>query len=249
MHYVAGMILPLIGERLRKRRKDLGLSQAELARRAQVSPRFLVQLEGGIANISVQRLVEVCVVLDLSLSELFAGLGPQGARPIALVGLRGAGKSTIGARLAQRLDLPFVELDERVEAAAGMTLAELFELSGEARFREVEARVLDRLLEEGPLVLATGGSLVTAPETWARLRARARTVWLQARPESHLERVQAQGDLRPMRGRPDALKELRDILQQRGPLYAQAELAVDTEALGIEGVLDRVSALVSASGA
>lgn len=236
------MLLPTLGDRLRRQRKERGLTQAELARQAGVSPRFLVQLEGGTGNISVQRLAEVCTVLELPLERLFAGLGPGGPEVIALVGLRGAGKSTVGRALAEALDVPFVELDERVEAAAGMTLAELFELSGEARFREVEAQVLDEVLQRGALVLATGGGLVTHPETWQHLRERARTVWLRAAPESHLERVRAQGDLRPMRGRPDALGELREILDSRRPLYAQADLTLDTDLLGIQGCVARLAA-------
>lgn len=235
-------LLPTIGERLRQRRRDRGLTQADLARKAGVSARFLVQLEGGTGNISVQRLAEVCQALDLPLSTLFAGLGPAEPPRVALVGLRGAGKSTVGAALAQRLGAPLVELDQRVEEAAGMTLAELFELRGEAHYRQVEARALDRVLADpGPWVLATGGSLVTAPETWRRLRQACRTVWLRASPEAHLERVRAQGDLRPMRGRPDALAELREILADRAPLYAQADLVVDTEEGGVAGVVEQLS--------
>lgn len=238
---LSSALLSTIGERLRARRRDRGLTQADLARRAGVSARFLVQLEGGTGNISVQRLAEVCQVLELPLSELFAGLGPAAPPRVALVGLRGAGKSTVGAALARRLGAPLVELDQRVEEEAGMTLAELFELWGEAHFRQVEARVLERVLAaSGPLVLATGGSIVTAPETWRRLRRSCRTVWLRASPEAHLERVRAQGDLRPMRGRPDALAELREILADRAPLYAQADLVVDTEGVGLPAVVERI---------
>lgn len=245
-HYAAPVLLPAIGQRLRARRKARGLTQAELARLAHVSPRFLVQLEGGTGNISVQRLAEVCAVLELPLAELFAGLGPGAAQRVALVGLRGAGKSTVGAALAERLDAPLVELDQRVEEAGGMSLAEVFELWGEAHYRELEARALDVVLaDDGSAVLATGGSLVTAAETWRRLRAATRTVWLRASPESHLERVRAQGDLRPMRGRADALGELRDILAARVPLYSQADLVLDTDELGVDGVVDHIVAALS----
>ncbi|MCB9780009.1 MAG: helix-turn-helix domain-containing protein [Alphaproteobacteria bacterium] len=240
------MLLVDIGARLRSRRKSLGLTQSELAERAGVSPRFLVQLESGRGNISVQRLAEVCTVLALPLSELFAGLGPAAPVRLALVGLRGAGKSTVGAAVADSLGVPFVELDRRVEDTAGMTLGEVFELGGEARYRALEREALDALLAGGgPFVLAAGGSLVTAAETWAHLRGAARTAWLQARPASHLERVRAQGDLRPMRGRPDALGELRDILAERAPLYALADLHLDTDLLGVGGSVAR---LVDACG-
>lgn len=219
----------------------MGLTQAELASRASVSPRFLGQLEKGEGNISVQRLVDICGALDLSLSRLFEGIGPGRPRLLALVGLRGAGKSSVGVALASQLGVRFVELDRRVELLAGMSLGELFELRGEAHYRELEDQALDELLAEGmPTVVATGGSIVTAPDTWRRLREVARTVWLEASPAAHLERVQAQGDLRPMRGRENALGELRAILAERAPLYNLAEVSLDTDSLGIEGTVGAV---------
>ena len=237
------MLLPAIGVRLRHRRTELGLTQADLAREAGVSPRFLVQLEKGEGNISVQRLHAVCCVLGLSLERLFRGLGPDDRAKLALVGLRGAGKSTIGTRVAERLGAPFVELDRLVEDEAGMALGEIFEIRGQEGYREIEARVLEAVLgRPGAAVIATGGSLVTAADTWARLRAGARTAWLRASPGSHLERVMAQGDLRPMRGRPQARAELETILDIRAPLYAQADVTLDTDNLGIEGAVERLAA-------
>lgn len=234
-------LLAHIGARLRRRRNDLGLTQARLAKEAGVSPRFLVQLEKGEGNISVARLAEVCTVLGLPLATLFRGLGPGGPDKVALVGLRGAGKSTIGAALAARLGWDFVELDARVSEEAGMRLGELFEIQGEAHYRTLEDRVLQDVLNtSGPMVIATGGSLVTSPGPWRLLRERARTAWLQAPPGDHLERVMAQGDLRPMRGRPNALAELQAILEERAPLYGEADVWVDTQALGIEGAVERL---------
>jgi len=207
-----------------------------------VSPRFLLQLEKGAGNISVSRLADVCESLDLSLSDLFRGIGPGRPSKIALVGLRGAGKSTVGSELAGVLDVDFIELDALVEAEAGMSLGEIFELRGEAHFRTLEREVLERVLREpGPAVIAAGGSIVTAPETWRRLQEGARTVWLQASPASHLERVRAQGDLRPMRGRPNAQKELEAILEERSGLYAEADLHLDTDGLGVHGVVEALA--------
>ena len=221
---------------------EWALTQAELARRAGVSPRFLVQLEKGEGNISVGRLAEVCHTLELSLSDLFQGIGPGRPNKIALVGLRGAGKSTVGPRLAQQLSCPFVELDERVEEKAGMTLREIFELRGESHYRMLEREVLESVLRDsGEIVIAAGGSVVTASDTWRRLQEGTRTVWLMASPASHLERVRAQGDLRPMRGRPNALAELEAILDERSGLYAQADLHLDTDGLGIDGVVKALS--------
>ncbi len=235
-------LLVEIGRRLRARRRALGWSQARLARRAGLSPRFLGSLEAGRANVSVQRLADLCRALDLSFATLFRGLGPGAGDKVALVGLRGAGKSTIGAALARRLGWAFVEVDERVEALAGMDLGGIFEMSGEAHYRELESRVLGGLLaRRGGLVLATGGGVVTHPESWSLLRERARTVWLRASPAAHLARVRAQGDLRPMAGRPNARLEIEAILDARAPLYAQAEIAVDTEALGVDGAVERIA--------
>ncbi len=218
------------------------MTQAELARRAGVSPRFLVQLEKGEGNISVGRLAEVCDALSLSLADLFRGIGPGRPDKLALVGLRGAGKSTVGARLASATDAKFIELDALVEQEAGMSLSEIFELRGEAHYRALERQVLERVLREaGSVVIAAGGSIVTAPDTWKRLQEGARTVWLQASPGSHLERVRAQGDLRPMRGRPNAHAELEAILDERSGLYAEADVHLDTDGLGIDGVVQALA--------
>ncbi len=234
-------LLVLVGKRLRRRRIELEMTQASLALRAGVSPRFLVQLEKGAGNISVARLADVCGALELSMSELFSGLGPGGPERVALVGLRGAGKSTVGRALAARRGWRFVELDREVETLAGMRLGELFELRGESGYRQFEAMAVEEILaSETPFVVATGGSIVTRVETWRQVRTRTRTAWLQAPPEAHLERVRAQGDLRPMRGRANPLEELRSILVERGPLYGEADIALNTAALGPKGTVDAI---------
>ena len=235
-------LLKQIGQRLRSKRAAWGITQAELARRAGVSPRFLVQLEKGEGNISVSRLANVCQALDLPMSALFQGIGPVRWKKIALVGLRGAGKSTVGTRLAEELNAPFIELDRWVEQSAGMSLGEIFEMRGEAHYRSLERQTLEHVLRPpGPAVIAAGGSIVTAPDSWRRLQEGARTVWLMAAPASHLERVRAQGDLRPMQGRPNAAKELESILAERSQLYAEADLHLDTDRLGVRGVVDALS--------
>ena len=244
MHYSAFMdaLLCDIGARLRSRRTALGLTQSDLASAAGVSPRFLVQLEGGSGNISVSRLAEVCDALGFRLDELFRGLGRGGSEKVALVGLRGAGKSTIGAALSERMAATFVELDAEVEAEAGMSLGEIFELHGEDAYRALERQVLERVLSKtGPVVIAAGGSIVKSADAWRMLREGARTVWLQASPDAHLSRVRAQGDLRPMRGWADPRAVLQRILAERAALYGQAEVSLDTDALGIDGVVDAIA--------
>jgi XRE family aerobic/anaerobic benzoate catabolism transcriptional regulator len=155
--------------------------------------------------------------------------GARDARPIALLGLRGAGKSTLGAKLAESLDLPFVELDREVEREAGTALGEVFSIYGQDAFRRFERRALERVLAtHAQAVIATGGSLVTDPGTYELLLERCRCVWLRASPEEHMSRVIAQGDMRPFKGRSAALEEIKKLLADRNRLYGRAELALDT---------------------
>ena len=156
------------------------------------------------------------------------------AKVVALLGLRGAGKSTIGRAVAGRLRLPFVELDALVEETAGLSLSNLFALHGEAYYRRLVREVLTRFLAETEgAVLATGGGIVTDREAYRLLLKRCHTVWLQATPDDHFERVLAQGDERPSAASPHARDELRALLRAREPLYSQAELTVDTSRLGL----------------
>jgi XRE family aerobic/anaerobic benzoate catabolism transcriptional regulator len=150
-------------------------------------------------------------------------------RPIALLGLRGAGKSTLGAKLAEALELPFVELDREVEKQAGAALGEVFAMYGQDAFRRFERRALESVLSRNErVVIAAGGSLVTDAGTYELLLERCRCVWLKASPEEHMARVIAQGDLRPFKGRNAALDEIRKLLADRNRLYGRAELALDT---------------------
>lgn len=221
--------LSRLGAVLRARRAVRGLSLAELARQAGVSRRYLTEAEAGRANVTVAVLLGVSAPLGTTPAALLALAEEQPGERIALLGLRGAGKSTVGRELARLLEVPLVELDQRVEEAAGLTLSELFDLHGPEAFRRFEAEALERVLSEGErLVLATGGSLVTHERTFERLRETCRTVWLQAAPEEHFQRVLGQGDRRPMQARPRAMDELRAILAAREPLYARAELALRT---------------------
>jgi XRE family aerobic/anaerobic benzoate catabolism transcriptional regulator len=238
-------LLEELGRAVRERRTERGLTLADLSKKAGVSTRFLADLEAGRGNISVLRLHDVAVALGTTASVLLddeARRARDAGRPIALLGLRGAGKSTIGKKLAKRLRVPFVELDAKVEESAGLSLREIFEMHGEARYRELEREALRRTLDK-PCVIATGGSIVTDDETFNLLRSNATTVWLQASPDSHWSRVVAQGDRRPMANRQNAKAELAALLERRKPKYARADVTVDTDALGIDGA---VSALMRA---
>ena len=207
----------------------------KVAKRSGVSLRFLADVEMGRSNISILRLAEVCAALQIPLAELLRGLGSNGAQMLALVGMRGAGKSTIGRALAADLQITFLELDTLITEQAQMPLSEIFSVGGMSLYREYESSTLQKLFESGkPIILATGGSLVLDVQNWSRLRGYARTVWLRCAPEMYLERVREQGDWRPMQGYEDALTEVKEIIKDREKLYAQADMVLDTDQLLIQ---------------
>jgi XRE family aerobic/anaerobic benzoate catabolism transcriptional regulator len=164
------------------------------------------------------------------LVQRFGGVDQDARRArIALIGLRGAGKSTLGALLAERLGVPFIELDRLIEQESGVALSVIFDLYGQSGFRRLERRCLEQVLDRHPrFVIATGGSLVSEDSTFERLLGACYTVWLRASPEDHMQRVIAQGDMRPMAENREAMSDLRRILAGREPLYAKADVAVQT---------------------
>lgn len=154
---------------------------------------------------------------------------------VALIGLRGAGKSTLGAKLARALAVPFVELDREIEREAGTSLSEIFLLYGQAGYRRYERRCLEKIIERTErAVIATGGSIVSEAGTYELLLSSCFTVWLKAAPEEHMARVIAQGDTRPMAGNDQAMEDLRRILEGRAMLYGQADVVVDTAGKSVE---------------
>jgi len=160
---------------------------------------------------------------------------------VALIGLRGAGKSTIGAKIANELQVPFLELDRIIEQESGLALSSIFDLYGQSGFRRLERQCLDQVIDLHPrFVLATGGSLVSEPATFARLLTTCFTIWLRATPEEHMQRVMAQGDTRPMADNREAMSDLRRILEVREPLYGKADVTIDTSAATAEETLTNV---------
>jgi len=148
-----------------------------------------------------------------------------GARSIVLVGMMGAGKSTIGRRLAARLRLPFLDADAEIEAAAGMSIPDIFETHGEPHFRDGEARVIARLLESGPSVLATGGGAFMREETRNRIHARAVWIWLKADADTILKRVRRRAD-RPLLQTADPAATIGRLIDQRHPVYQLADITI-----------------------
>ena len=275
-------LLEGVGARVRALRARAGLTIKELAARADLSPRFVAQLEAGQGNISIARLAQVAAALGRPLPELIppAGhdnsvhaevwqllsqctdddlqevrrwlaerTGGRASRFIALVGVRGAGKSTVGAQLARRLKTEFVELDALIERAGGISLGEIFAIHGEQYYRRLGRDALARLFAQSAgCVLATGGSLVADPESWDVVRRRCFTVWLRATPEEHMARVLRQGDTRPMKDNPSAMAELRALLARRAPLYAQADLTVNTSNKTPAAVVNQVIKAAARTG-
>ena len=223
--------LSRLGDRVRAWRNTNGMTRKSLAAASGVSERYLAQLEAGQGNISVLLLRKLARAMGVAAEHLVREAPePESAgRRIALVGLRGAGKSSLGAKLAAALGVPFVELDAEVEREAGAKLGEVFAMYGQEAYRRFERRALERVLHtHDAAVIAAGGSLVTDPDTYRLLLDNCRTVWLKARPEEHMNRVMAQGDMRPFKGRAAALEEIRKLLDDRERLYARADATVDT---------------------
>ena len=178
------VLLSALGQRLREARLGVPLTVSDLAHAAGLSRRYVTEAEAGRANLSLLKLASLARALGLPLGELCdLPLASGRHERIALVGLRGAGKSSVGRELARRLECPFVELDRRIEEHSGLRIGELFDLSGTETYRRFERETLEQVLSEGQRqVVATGGSIVNAPSTFARLRDACRTVWLARFP-------------------------------------------------------------------
>jgi len=248
-------LLRALGAAVRKQRNDLGLTMRGLGGRAGVSERFLAQLETGEGNISVARLQDVADALGTTAAALLeqgarAAAAPSPRQVIALLGLRGAGKSTLGPEVARRLGVSFFELDALVAREAGMPLSTIFEMHGEAWFRKLELEVLRAFLEAHETgVLATGGAIVTSREAFELLRRRTTTVWLKASAQDHWNRVLHQGDVRPMKNRDNAMSELKALLRTRKALYSLAAHVVDTSSTSFDEAAAGVVGAVTLSTA
>jgi XRE family aerobic/anaerobic benzoate catabolism transcriptional regulator len=209
---------------LRRIARAIGLPVTQLVHEGAEPPLDLVLLTQFLERLAPDMLVEARKLV----TEHFSSPS-EDRRRIALIGLRGGGKSTLGRLLAERLDVPFIELDREIERRSGATLSEIFDMFGQETFRRAEREALDEVLRRHPhFVVATSGSIVTEPGTLELLLASCFTVWVRAEPEEHMKRVMAQGDMRPMANNARAMEDLVSILKSREPLYAKAEAVLAT---------------------
>ena len=264
------------GERVRTLRERHGITLKQLAQISGLSDRYIIQVEQGAANPSLETVRRLALALQTSVTgllpadakttaaeptgparkilELLEGrsneqisrivdavsafLEPTKGRHIALVGMRGAGKTTVGQLFARRRTVPFYELDQIIENDIGLSLAEIFDLEGEEYYRAVEEKTLEKVLKRRPGIIAAGGGLVMNPTAFFLLKLNAFTVWLQASPEALLTRVRSSKDQSRLGAAPQASKQLKAILDRRTPYYAQADLVIDTTRKSPEAAVD-----------
>ena len=225
---------------LRQIAAALGLALSDLLGEEEQSVE-LTLIHQLLQRLPKQRLARIRARLQ---SE-FGGTSLERGSRVALIGLRGAGKSTLGAALARKLGVSFIELDREIEREAGTGLSEIFLLYGQPGYRRYERRCLEKVLQAHErCVIATGGSIVSEPGIYDLLLSTCFTVWLKAEPEEHMARVVAQGDTRPMAGNAQAMEDLRRILHGRGMLYAQADTIVDTAGHTVEQSLRTLKKLL-----
>lgn len=275
--------LVALGERARALRARRGLTRKAVAEAADISERYLANLEYGLGNASLLVLQQLAGALQCPLAELtgdvttsspewllirellehrdeaalrrvrvaigeMLGTGGAGAPRsprVALVGLRGAGKSTLGQMLADDLAFPFVELSREIEQFAGCTISEIQALYGMNAYRRYERRALEEAIQiHSKAVIATPGGLVSDPATFNLLLTHCTSVWLHADPEDHMKRVTAQGDLRPMADSSEAMDDLKRILAGRAAFYSKAEFKLDTSAQPLQPTFLALRALV-----
>lgn len=237
--------LARLGDRVREARNMRGMSRRVLSDISGVSERYLAQLEGGSGNISIILLRDIALSLGLQLEDMVreaedsAAAGGKRASRLALVGLRGAGKSTLGKALARRLGFRFVELNDVIRELSGLPVSEIFNLYGQDGYRRFEAEALDLVASQrSQVVLAVAGGIVADDSAYETLLNTFHTIWLKATPEEHMNRVRAQGDLRPMEGNPEAMERLRQLLASRMQDYSRARYSYDTAGQDPEVSLD-----------
>ncbi len=270
----AGKLIMEVANRVRATRARRGLTRKNLAHHSDISERYLAQVEGGEANVSLVLLARIADALGVPvdsllphrnnccveheqlgrlidsmdediqdkawqlLNETFSNQTGVKRKGVALIGLRGAGKSTLGEHLARHYATPFIRLDEMISGLAGLEMGELISLTGQSVFRRYELEALQKTRDDYQyVIIEAGGSLVSEPETYKLLRRYFYTVWVSALPEDHMSRVTAQGDLRPLDGHSQPMHDLKRILNERASDYALADYELMTSGRSIDSCL------------
>jgi XRE family aerobic/anaerobic benzoate catabolism transcriptional regulator len=227
---------------LRSIAQALDVPIIELLPRANGRPAAMSHILDVLARLPPSELPAIAELIERGAARDVAS---DRAQRIALVGLRGAGKSTLGRRLSGELGCPFIELDRLVEQDYGARIPDLIEMAGLATFRRYERTCLERVIDEHPAaVVATAGGIVSNAETYALLLRRSHTVWIKARPDEHMSRVMEQGDFRPMAQNREAMADLVAILDARRGDYARAEAELDTSSETVEQSFAKLQTLV-----
>jgi XRE family transcriptional regulator, aerobic/anaerobic benzoate catabolism transcriptional regulator len=214
---------------------------------------FAAEAETRHEKVLIQRFLERLPAhrVEDAMARLLREFGEEEAerrKRVALIGLRGAGKSTLGLRLSEEMKVPFIELDREIEKDTGMPLGEIFSLYGQTGYRAIEKRLLERVLREHErAILSVGGGVVSEKETYDYLLANCYTIWIKARPEEYMARVIAQGDLRVMGGSNQAMEDLRRILEAREPLYRKADMYLDTSGNSVDESFAKLKAALQAN--
>jgi XRE family aerobic/anaerobic benzoate catabolism transcriptional regulator len=214
---------------------------------------FAAEVETRHEKVLIQRFLERLPAhrVEDAMARLLREFGEEEAerrKRVALIGLRGAGKSTLGMRLSEETRVPFIELDREIEKDTGMPLGEIFSLYGQTGYRAIEKRLLEQVLREHEhAILSVGGGVVSEKETYDYLLANCYTIWIKARPEEYMARVIAQGDLRLMGGSNQAMEDLRRILEAREPLYRKADMYLDTSGNSVDESFAKLKAALQAN--
>jgi XRE family aerobic/anaerobic benzoate catabolism transcriptional regulator len=243
-----------IGARVRNARAKRGMTRRALAEQSQTSERYLAQIEAGSGNPSVLVLDAIARALDVEATDLMppprrsapAARAAHRERRIALIGLRGAGKSTLGGMLAERLGAPFIEIDKMIERDHGAPVSTLFEVYGQGTFRRYERECLTRIVaSRESAVIATAGGIVADDRTFAQLLDQTHVIWLEASPTDHMRRVMEQGDFRPMAHNRDAMNDLVAILDARAADYGRAHARLETSGKTIAAGLEELTRIAA----
>lgn len=262
-----------LGTKIRKIRLKQNLSQEELCQITGLSRKFLGQIELGKANASMEKLLVISEALNVSLTTLFIGIGPvqdpfsriikllsgsseqqiemllenikTPVQRFALIGLRGCGKSTVGAEVSKELGIEFIQIDQELRSILNMNLSDIFYYYGAEQYREFCRKVLHEILERPKtLLLEAGGSLLMDPACFSLLKEKTTLIWLTAAPEDHIKRVHDQGDSRLSSEKERYTKNIEDILSRRTTFYEQADHIIDTSKLGLEPTIELLKKII-----